>query len=61
MATSRVETDIQFLARMLVAVREGEQIAQEDSDHLGNLANFGPGPYPVHSRMSSDDVMRREG
>lgn len=41
-----IETDVQFLARMLVAVREGEQIATEDADKLGHLANYGPGPYP---------------
>jgi hypothetical protein len=41
------ETDIQFLARMIVLVREGGQIGQFDAQKLAHLANFGPGPMPT--------------
>ena len=35
------ESDIQFLARMIVASREGHQIVSVDAQRLNNLATFG--------------------
>lgn len=35
------ESDIQFLARMIVAAREGHQIPSVDARRLNNLATFG--------------------
>jgi hypothetical protein len=35
------ESDIQFLARMIVASREGHQIVSGDAQRLNNLATFG--------------------
>lgn len=40
------ETTEQFLARMLIAVREGHQIVQYDAQRLSDLAQYGPGPVP---------------
>lgn len=34
-------SDIQFLAQMLVAVREGHQINSADARRMNNLATFG--------------------
>jgi hypothetical protein len=39
-----IDTDTQFLARMILATREGHQISSFDAQRLGNLADFGPGP-----------------
>jgi hypothetical protein len=36
-----IESDIQFVARMIVAVREGHQIASVDAKRLNNLATYG--------------------
>jgi hypothetical protein len=41
-----IESDIQFLARMLINTREGHQISGEDIRRLQNLSQFGPGPVP---------------
>lgn len=41
------ESDIQFIARMLVMTREGSQITRYDSQRLADLAQFGPGPVPT--------------
>lgn len=35
------EHDTQFLARMIVATREGHQIASKDAQRLNTLATFG--------------------
>ena len=35
------ESDVQFLARMIVATREGHQIPSADAQRLNNLAEFG--------------------
>lgn len=35
------ESDIQFLAKMIVASREGHQISGADAQRLNNLATFG--------------------
>lgn len=35
------EPDIQFLARMIVATREGNQIASADAQRLNNIAQYG--------------------
>lgn len=35
------ESDVQFLARALVATREGNQISSADAQRLSNLAQFG--------------------
>jgi hypothetical protein len=35
------ESDIQFLARMIVASREGHQIVSADAQRLNNIATFG--------------------
>jgi hypothetical protein len=35
------ESDIQFLAKMIVATREGHQIPGADAQRLNNLATFG--------------------
>jgi hypothetical protein len=40
------ESDIQFLARMLLNTREGHQIAGQDLRRLQNLSQFGSGPVP---------------
>lgn len=40
------ETVDQFLARMIIAVREGHQIGSHDSRRLSDLAQYGPGPVP---------------
>jgi hypothetical protein len=40
------ETDTQVLARMLLAVREGNQIHGSDAVRLTDLASNGPGPVP---------------
>lgn len=36
-----MESDIQFLARMIVAVREGHQIVSADAQRLNNIATYG--------------------
>lgn len=36
------ETNTQFLARLLMATREGHQIASSDAQRLSDLAQFGP-------------------
>jgi hypothetical protein len=41
-----IESDIQFLARMLLNTREGHQIAGQDIRRLQDLAAKGPGPVP---------------
>jgi hypothetical protein len=41
-----IESDVQFLARMLLNMREGHQIANQDILRLQSLAQFGPGPVP---------------
>jgi hypothetical protein len=41
-----VETDVQFLARMLLSVKEGDQVHGSDAMRLRDLANNGPGPVP---------------
>jgi hypothetical protein len=38
---SQTDSDIQFLARMVVATREGHQIPGADARRLNNLAQFG--------------------
>lgn len=35
------ESDVQFLARCIVATREGGQIASADAQRLSNLAQYG--------------------
>ena len=40
------ESDIQFMARMLVMTREQNQINSADAQRLSNLAQFGGGPVP---------------
>jgi hypothetical protein len=35
------ESDIQFLARMIVASREGHQIVSADATRLNNIATYG--------------------
>ena len=40
------ESDIQFLARMLLLTHEQSQITQADAQRLANLAQFGGGPVP---------------
>lgn len=36
-----MESDIQFLARMVVAAREGHQVSSRDAQRLNNLAAYG--------------------
>jgi hypothetical protein len=38
---TQLETDVQFLARMLVSTREGQQIPGHDARRLNNLATYG--------------------
>jgi hypothetical protein len=35
------ESDLQFLAKMVVAAREGHQISSREAQRLNNLAEFG--------------------
>lgn len=35
------DSDLQFIARQLVATREGNQISAADAQRLSNLAQFG--------------------
>lgn len=44
---SPLETNDQFLARMILATREGGQITNADAQHLSDLAQFGPGSRPT--------------
>ena len=41
------ETSTQFLARMILATREGHQINSRDAQRLSNLAQFGPQGPPT--------------
>jgi hypothetical protein len=41
------QTDIQFLARMVVATREGNQVSSTDARRLNNLAQFGDSSVPA--------------
>jgi hypothetical protein len=41
------ESDVQFLARMLIATREQHQISSRDAQRMSNLAQFGSGPVPT--------------
>lgn len=41
-----LETNDQFLARMILSTREGGQITNADAQRLSDLAQFGPGPVP---------------
>ena len=41
-----LESEVQFLARMLINTREGHQIAGQDIQRLQKLAEHGPGPVP---------------
>ena len=41
------ESDIQFLARMILMTHENNQIMRADSRRLANMAQFGPGPVPA--------------
>jgi hypothetical protein len=36
-----MESDIQLLARMIVAAREGHQVSSRDAQRLNNLAAYG--------------------
>ena len=40
------ESDVQFLARMILMTREQHQITNRDSIRLSNLSQFGSGPVP---------------
>jgi hypothetical protein len=53
------ESDIQFLARMLVATREGGQISSADARRLSNLSQFGsrqPTTMPEERRSGTSPV-----
>lgn len=52
------ETNIQFLARMLLVVREGHQMSKRDAMRLTDLANFGPGPVPTVLAEGREDGSR---
>lgn len=53
---STPETDVQFLARMIMCTREGAQIPRDDADHLAHLANYGPGPYPMRTAQPPEST-----
>lgn len=53
------ETTDQFLARMLIAVREGHQIVQHDAQRLSDLAQYGPGPVPPTMAEERREPIRR--
>lgn len=58
------ETDVQFLARMVLLTRESGQISSRDAQKLANLANFGPGPQPTtmpEERRSADRPLGPDG
>jgi len=52
------ETGLQFLARMMVATREGHQISSADAQRLSDLAQFGPGPTPTTMPEERRDTSR---
>lgn len=54
MATPVTETNDQFLARMILATREGGQITNADAVRLSDLAQFGPGPVPTMAEARVD-------
>jgi hypothetical protein len=56
-----VETDIQFLARMMVATREGHQISSRDARRLNDLAEFGMLQGEPSNAMTTMPEERREG
>lgn len=41
------ETTSQFLARMILATREGHQIGRNDAQRLSDLAQYGPRSMPT--------------
>jgi hypothetical protein len=53
-----VETHTQFLARMLVSTREGQQITSKDAQRLSDLAQYGPGPIPTTMPEERRDANR---
>jgi hypothetical protein len=49
------ETTTQFLARMILAVREGHQIGSDDAQRLQNMSMFGNGaPMPTMAEARTD-------
>jgi len=57
-------SDIQFLASMIVAVREGHQINSADAQRLNNLATFGdsaPRSGDVFGRTTMPEERREAG
>lgn len=56
------ESDIQFLARMIVASREGHQIVSADAQRLNNIATYGDsiprGDDALDSRTSMPEERR---
>lgn len=48
------ETEAQFLARMLIATREGHQIHSRDARRLSDLATFGRHQQPTMPEERSD-------
>lgn len=52
------ETNIQFMARMLLVVREGHQMSRHDAQRLSDLANHGPGPTPTTMAEAREDGSR---
>ena len=48
------ETNDLVLARMILATREGGQIANADAVRLSTLAQFGPGPVPTMAEARVD-------
>lgn len=49
------ESNTQFIARMLVATREGQQIVSADAQRLNDLATFG-----VHQNTTTMPEERRQ-
>lgn len=52
------ETNVQFLARMLLVIREGHQMSKIDAMRLTDLASFGPGPVPTVLAEGREDGSR---
>ena len=56
------ETGLQFIARMLLATREGHQISSNDARRLSDLAQYGPGPVTTmpEERRDASGLLAKE-
>lgn len=58
------ESDVQFLARMILATREGDQLSSVDARRLGEVAKYGsdlPGQQLPGRTPSTMPEERRQG